>query len=105
MDFNNPLACVSKLRFTVYNRLFSCKPTIVLFSTDLLSSGSLWVCIVLNPNCTQHEKMQWKALLEKWTHIDVCPPEDPDFRLQQAGHLSQREPVRHPSTNYVLFEI
>jgi hypothetical protein len=45
--------------------------------------GSLWVCIVLNPNCTQHEKQQWKLLLEKWTLIDVCPPEDPDFRLQE----------------------
>lgn len=45
--------------------------------------GSLWVCIVLNPNCTQHEKHQWKLLLEKWTLIDVCPPEDPDFRLQE----------------------
>lgn len=55
--------------------------------------GSLWVCIVLNPNCTQHEKQQWKVLLEKWTHIDVCPPEDPDFRLQQPGHMSQRDAV------------
>ncbi|XP_049825387.1 zinc finger SWIM domain-containing protein 5 [Aethina tumida] len=51
--------------------------------------GSLWVCIVLNPNCTQHEKQQWKVLLEKWAVIDVCPPEDPDYRLQQAG--SQRD--------------
>nr|XP_008195955.2 PREDICTED: zinc finger SWIM domain-containing protein 4 isoform X2 [Tribolium castaneum] len=48
--------------------------------------GSLWVCIVLNPNCTQHEKQQWKVLLEKWTLIDVCPPEDPDFRLQDHSH-------------------
>lgn len=47
--------------------------------------GSLWVCIVLNPNCTNHEKHQWKQLLEKWTHIDVCPPEDPDFRLHQTN--------------------
>ncbi|GJQ79140.1 hypothetical protein Trydic_g5393 [Trypoxylus dichotomus] len=53
--------------------------------------GSLWVCIVLNPNCTQHEKQQWKTLLEKWTRIDVCPPEDPDFRYQQPGHPSQRD--------------
>lgn len=54
--------------------------------------GSLWVCIVLNPNCTNHEKYQWKNLLEKWTHIDVCPPEDPDFRLQQQN--TQRDSVR-----------
>ncbi|KAG5889744.1 hypothetical protein JTB14_018966 [Gonioctena quinquepunctata] len=50
--------------------------------------GSLWVCIVLNPNCNQHEKQQWKSLLEKWTVIDVCPPEDPDFRLQQGSRDS-----------------
>lgn len=55
--------------------------------------GALWVCIVLNPNSTSHEKQHWKALLEKWTRIDVCPPEDPDFRLQQPGHPSQRDSV------------
>lgn len=53
--------------------------------------GSLWVCIVLNPNCTHHEKHQWKNLLEKWTHIDVCPPEDPDYRLHQQN--AQRDTV------------
>ncbi|CAH1111351.1 unnamed protein product [Psylliodes chrysocephalus] len=47
--------------------------------------GSLWVCIVLNPNCTLQEKHHWKQLLEKWSVIDVCPPEDPDYRLQQQG--------------------
>ena len=56
--------------------------------------GSLWVCIVLNPNCTNHEKHQWKCLLEKWTRIDVCPPEDPDFRSHQASHSAQRDSVR-----------
>lgn len=56
--------------------------------------GSLWVCIVLNPNCTIHEKQQWKILLEKWTIIDVCPPEDPDFRLQQINHHSHRDMYR-----------
>ncbi|XP_030750668.1 zinc finger SWIM domain-containing protein 4-like isoform X2 [Sitophilus oryzae] len=47
--------------------------------------GSLWVCIALSPGCTQQDKNQWKALLEKWVRIDVCPPEDPDFRVQQVG--------------------
>ncbi|XP_044744822.1 zinc finger SWIM domain-containing protein 4-like isoform X1 [Coccinella septempunctata] len=56
--------------------------------------GSLWVCIVLNPNCTNNEKQQWKTLLEKWTRIDVCPPEDPDFRLQQVNHHSHRDSYR-----------
>lgn len=41
--------------------------------------GALWVCIVLNPHCTSQDKNQWKALLEKWTHVDICPPEDPDM--------------------------
>lgn len=41
--------------------------------------GALWVCIVLNPHCTSLDKGQWKTLLEKWTHVDICPPEDPDM--------------------------
>jgi len=41
--------------------------------------GALWVCIVLNPHCTSQDKGQWKTLLEKWTHVDICPPEDPDM--------------------------
>lgn len=41
--------------------------------------GALWVCIVLNPHCTVQDKGQWKTLLEKWTHVDICPPEDPDM--------------------------
>jgi hypothetical protein len=41
--------------------------------------GALWVCIVLNPHCTAQDKSQWKTLLEKWTHVDICPPEDPDM--------------------------
>lgn len=61
------------------------------------------MCIVLNPNCTQHEKQQWKTLLEKWTHIDVCPPEDPDFRLQQPGHISQRDAVHLRNVFVVTF--
>ncbi|KAK7601487.1 hypothetical protein V9T40_008928 [Parthenolecanium corni] len=42
--------------------------------------GALWVCIVLNPDCTPQEKQHWKDLLEKWSRIDVCPQEDPDYR-------------------------
>lgn len=40
----------------------------------------LWVCIVLNPRASTFERMQWKALLEKWSKNEVCPQEDPDFR-------------------------
>ncbi|KAI5709667.1 hypothetical protein M8J75_002174 [Diaphorina citri] len=42
--------------------------------------GALWVCVVLNPHCNTLEKQHWKQLLDKWTKIDVCPQEDPDFR-------------------------
>lgn len=50
--------------------------------------GALWVCVVLNPHCKLPEKRQWKALLEKWARIDVCPQEDPDWRPpQQQPHL------------------
>ncbi|EEB16267.1 zinc finger protein SWIM domain-containing protein, putative [Pediculus humanus corporis] len=44
--------------------------------------GALWVCIVLNPHCSNQEKQHWKWLLEKWSSISVCPQEDPDFRPQ-----------------------
>lgn len=52
--------------------------------------GALWVCIVLNPQCNHNEKQQWKILLEKWTKIDVCPLEDPDYRPPQHN-ANQRE--------------
>lgn len=47
--------------------------------------GSLWVCIVLNPDCVAQEKTQWETQLGKWVRVDVCPPEDPDFRVQLVG--------------------
>ncbi|CAG9766418.1 unnamed protein product [Ceutorhynchus assimilis] len=47
--------------------------------------GSLWVCIVLSPGCASLEKIQWETQLSKWVQVDVCPPEDPDFRLQVVG--------------------
>lgn len=48
-------------------------------------AGALWVCIVLNPHCSPAEKQQWRRLLEKWTQIDICPQEDPDYRQQPAA--------------------
>lgn len=52
--------------------------------------GALWVCIVLNPKATAQERMQWKALLEKWSKSDVCPQEDPDFRPPGRENVSGR---------------
>ncbi|XP_024082029.1 zinc finger SWIM domain-containing protein 5-like [Cimex lectularius] len=42
--------------------------------------GALWVCIVLNSNSLQAEKLHWKHLLEKWSRSELCPLEDPDYR-------------------------
>ena len=42
--------------------------------------GALWVCVVLNPQCSVGDKLHWRQMLEKWAQVDVCPPEDPDFR-------------------------
>ncbi|KAG8278278.1 Zinc finger SWIM domain-containing protein 6 [Homalodisca vitripennis] len=49
--------------------------------------GALWVCIVLNPHCSNQEKIHWKSLLEKWTRNEICPQEDPDFRPQPMPRL------------------
>ncbi|CAG2175800.1 unnamed protein product, partial [Oppiella nova] len=42
--------------------------------------GALWVCVVLNPHSTHSEKHHWRALLERWSRLHVCPLEDADFR-------------------------
>ncbi|XP_053614383.1 zinc finger SWIM domain-containing protein 4-like isoform X1 [Plodia interpunctella] len=42
--------------------------------------GALWVSIVLDPGSNKHHRMQWKILLEKWSAVEVCPTEDPDYR-------------------------
>lgn len=42
--------------------------------------GALWVCVVLNPQFIQGERLQWRALLERWSRLPVCPLEDADFR-------------------------
>lgn len=74
--------------------------------------GALWVCIVLNPHCTSQDKGQWKTLLEKWTHVDICPPEDPDMLalppayndvsvLQQLSSLTVALPAYFCHTNPV----
>ncbi|XP_046969916.1 zinc finger SWIM domain-containing protein 4-like [Vanessa cardui] len=42
--------------------------------------GALWVSIVLDPGSNKHHRMQWRHLLEKWSAVEVCPTEDPDYR-------------------------
>lgn len=50
--------------------------------------GALWVCIVLNPKATAQERVNWRALLEKWSRSEVCPQEDPDFRPPGRDNVS-----------------
>ncbi|CAH2042077.1 unnamed protein product, partial [Iphiclides podalirius] len=42
--------------------------------------GALWVSIVLDPGSNKHHRSQWRQLLEKWSAVEVCPTEDPDYR-------------------------
>ena len=50
--------------------------------------GDLWVCVVLNPHCNSSDKLHWRQMLERWSQVDVCPPEDPDFRYVLFCHRS-----------------
>ncbi|RWS16826.1 zinc finger SWIM domain-containing protein 4-like protein [Dinothrombium tinctorium] len=52
--------------------------------------GALWVCVVLNPHGTQAEREHWRSLLEKWSHLPVCPLEDADFRPMNTSGLKRR---------------
>lgn len=58
--------------------------------------GALWVSIVLDPGSNKHHRMQWKNLLEKWSAVEVCPTEDPDYRSFPLVSIS-----RTPSTTNV----
>ncbi|XP_048760414.2 zinc finger SWIM domain-containing protein 6-like [Ostrea edulis] len=40
--------------------------------------GALWVCVVLNPNCSNTDRDHWQSLLNQWSSCNVCPLEDPD---------------------------
>ncbi|KPJ20765.1 Zinc finger SWIM domain-containing protein 4 [Papilio xuthus] len=42
--------------------------------------GALWVSIVLDPGSNKHHRHQWRQLLDKWSAVEVCPTEDPDYR-------------------------
>ncbi|XP_047516674.1 zinc finger SWIM domain-containing protein 5-like [Pieris napi] len=42
--------------------------------------GALWVSIVLDPGSNECYRTQWRKLLEKWSAVEVCPTEDPDYR-------------------------
>lgn len=44
-----------------------------------LSTGALWVCVVLNPHCKSEEKSGWLKQLKKWGDMDICPLEDGNY--------------------------
>ena len=52
-----------------------------LYDYFIYTLDKLWVCVVLNPNCSESEKLSWQTQLQSWASIDVCPLEDPDTRL------------------------
>ena len=45
--------------------------------------GALWVCVVLNPDSNQSDKISWRQQLEAWGELEVCPMENPDKRRAQ----------------------
>ena len=38
------------------------------------------MCVVLNPTAGKAEKDVWYKLIQRWTRMDVCPLEDPDYK-------------------------
>lgn len=44
-------------------------------------TGALWVCVVLNPHCTNTERQHWRGQLTQWSSCSVCPLEDGDSHL------------------------
>lgn len=50
----------------------------------MLILGALWVCVVLNPNCSNMDRVHWQSLLEQWSSCNVCPLEDPDGNTDLA---------------------
>lgn len=54
--------------------------------------AALWVCVVLNPHGTNDDRHEWKALLDKWSVLSICPLEDyePRSALQAAASSSKR---------------
>uniref|UniRef100_K1QHL2 Zinc finger SWIM domain-containing protein 4 n=1 Tax=Magallana gigas TaxID=29159 RepID=K1QHL2_MAGGI len=46
--------------------------------------GALWVCVVLNPNCSNMDRVHWQSLLDQWSSCNVCPLEDPDGNADLA---------------------
>lgn len=66
--------------------------------------GALWVCVVLNPHCGPGDKLHWRQMLERWSQVDICPPEDPDFRYYTFFFLFYLF-LQSPDLNSVLFWI
>ena len=57
-------------------------------------SGSLWVCVVLNPHSTSTERQHWRQLLTSWSQCSVCPLEDGDSHLGSDLTINHGQ-IRH----------
>ncbi|VVD04820.1 unnamed protein product [Leptidea sinapis] len=61
--------------------------------------GALWVSIVLDPGSNKNHRMQWRHLLEKWSAVEVCPTEDPDYRSFPERHRDRERQRREMNSH------
>lgn len=50
----------------------------ILSYNEMLFLGVLWVCVVLNFNCLNMDRVYWQSFLEQWFFCNVCFFEDLD---------------------------
>ena len=62
-----------------------------------LCAGSLWVCVVLNPQSTSAERQHWRELLTSWSQCSVCPLEDGDSHLGSDLTINHGQIRQHRS--------
>lgn len=62
----------------------TCLICCILSYNEMLFLGALWVCVVLNPNCSNMDRVHWQSLLDQWSSCNVCPLEDPDGNADLA---------------------
>ncbi|GAB1609147.1 finger SWIM domain-containing 5-like [Argonauta hians] len=61
--------------------------------------GVLWVCIVLNPNCSSSEKEQWQSILQQWSAVPLCPLEDADRQQVDNGQQADTDDANPGSSS------
>ena len=59
--------------------------------------GSLWVSVVLNPQCDNSDRRRYVQVLESWSKLEICPLEDPDHRHHHSSSSSLSSSSRRNS--------